>query len=210
MMVLAVLAYPGTDSRSHRQRNQFINSIIEFMKGATARTAGRSRIPRGSAFVHGRKDRLFATLDRGDRRIQIRLEMARIAYELRGRAVARMFNDSKIKMKVGDSQPLTLRLVVSGPKKISEAINALEGRETRTLWRRWQQSLPVLHLALALREKGDFDDRDPGTLWRVYLRRWEKWLGPVIENAHFQAMELHTSLAGYELGERIELTLQTG
>jgi len=124
--------------------------------------------------------------------------------------MARLVNDSKTKVKVGDSPPLMLRLVVSGPKNISEAIDDLEEHRARTIWRRWQQSLPVLHLALALQEKGEFDDRDPGTLWRVYMRRWEKWLGPVIENAHFQAMELHTLLKGYKLGERIELILQTG
>lgn len=192
----AVLCYPGIDPRSHRRRNQFTTALLEYFRGIIKYRSGYQRITRARAESAKntwlrqpgsmRNEQVFAACNRAEDIVrQQRLPCAWIANQL---AMLDVCKELKC-------QQSRLQISLAGPQRLTGLIETMAEQlglaETRTMWRYWNETLPVLHLATELyfaRPEQRPDDRPHLTVRCV--RDHHLWLAGAVTGAELRALQL--------------------
>lgn len=207
----AVLCFPGIDVRSHRRRNQFTVALLDYIRGIIKARSGFRRVSRAraesseNAWLRSppsmKNERVFIACNRAETILRNqRLPCAWIASQL---GMIQMSQELK-------SQNSALQIRMAGPQRLTGLIEATAERlglsEPRTMWRYWNETLPVLHLALAfyfLRPEQKPDDR-PQLIVRC-ARDHHLWLAKAIDDAELRALHYLPTYTTFDPAKRVRL-----
>jgi hypothetical protein len=192
----AVLCYPGTDPRSHQLRNQFTTGLLEYIRGIIKYRTGFKRITRSriesseNSWLRQprsmKNEQVFATCNRAESILrERRLPCAWIASQL---AMVDISEELRRKQS-------RLQIRLAGPQRLSGLIEAATHRlglaESRTMWRYWGETLPVLHLALEFHFARP--EQQPGDRPQLAVRctrDHQLWLARAVDRAELRALDL--------------------
>lgn len=206
----AVLCYPGIDPRSHRRRNQLTTALLEYFRGIIKYRNGFKRITRARRkssqnswlrqLPSMKNTEVFATGNRAEQILrEQRLPCAWIASQL---AMLEFSQELK-------QQQSRLQIQLAGPQRLTGLIESTAERlglaEPRTMWRYWNETLPVLHLAMAFYfEQPEQQLGDRLQLTVRCARDHYLWLPKAVNSAEVRALDLSTYTA-FDAARRIRL-----
>lgn len=206
----AVLCYPGIDPRSHRRRNQLTNALLEYFRGIIKYRNGFKRITRSRAKTTQnswlrqppsmKNTQVFATGNRAEQILrEQRLPCAWIASQL-----AMLHFSEELKQ-----QQSRLQIRLAGPQRLTGLIESTAERlglaEPRTMWRYWNETLPVLHLVMAFYfEQPEQQPGDRPQLTVRCARDHHLWLASAVNSAESRAIDLPMYTA-FDPARRIRL-----
>lgn len=204
----AVLCYPDIDLRSHQRRNRFTTALLEYFRGIIKYRSGFHRITRArsgstpnSWLQHPpvmKNEQVFAACNRAEHILhQRRLPCAWIASQLAMLDVSAALKRQQSRLQVS----------LAGPQRLTGLIESMAEQlglaDPRTMWRYWNETLPVLHLAEEFyfaQPKRPPDDR-PQLIVRC-VRDHHLWLPSAIKGAELRALDL-SSYTAFDPSRRI-------
>jgi hypothetical protein len=197
----AVLCYPGIDPRSHQRRNQLTTALLEYFRGIIKYRNGFKRITRGRAErttndwlrqpPSMKNAKVFATGNRAEDILrEQRLPCAWIASQL-----AMLHFSEEL-----ERQQSRLQIRLTGPQRLTGLIESTAEQlglaEPRTMWRYWNETLPVLHLAVEFYfAQPEQQPADRPQLTVRCVRDHHLWLAEAVRGAEVRALDLSTYTA---------------
>jgi len=218
---LAALAYPGTAARDHARRDQLITAVTEWIRGhhvyrtGQRRTTAKRRAAAGSDWLQAPRvmgqRQMHATINRATRVIhQQRLFCAAVARQWQLRRAA-PFLATAFARSLGVKDMEGVTATISGPHSFTQILLSsgweYQNIHERQIWRCWRETLPVLHLALAIFEEATrkpADDERPDFMMRM-ISRTDHWLARAVEGSEANALLMTDLVTGYDPSTRIQL-----